>query len=126
MGSDFDIDKLYNDFNATIYEDGKIRKLNNSDLATYKRGEEYKNKLRVIKKYKEEIRKLEKAAKEDKSLLVDNTRKINTKRAQITAMTLELEKERNGLSQHEYLANHIVTGKQIGRASCRERVSSPV
>jgi len=29
MGSDFDIDKLYNDFNATIYEDGKIRKLNN-------------------------------------------------------------------------------------------------
>ena len=53
MGSDFDIDKLYNDFNATIYEDGKIRRLNNSDLSTYKKGEEYKNKLRVIKKYKE-------------------------------------------------------------------------
>ena len=26
---------------------------------------------------------------------------------------------------HNYIA-HIVTGKQIGRASCRERVSSPV
>ena len=113
MGSDFDIDKLYNDFNATIYEDGKIRKLNNSDLATYKRGEEYKNKLRVIKKYKEEIRKLEKEAKEDESLLTDNTRKINTKRTQITAMTLELEKERNGLSQHEYLANHRALPKKL-------------
>ena len=113
MGSDFDIDKLYNDFNATIYEDGKIRKLNNSDLATYKRGEEYKNKLRVIKKYKEEIRKLEKEAKEDESLLADNTRKINTKRAQITAMTLELEKERKGLSQHEYLANHRNLPKKL-------------
>ena len=113
MGSDFDIDKLYNDFNATIYEDGKIRRLNNSDLVTYKKGEEYKNKLQVIKKYKEEIKTLEKEAKEDKSLLVDNTRKINTKRTQISAMSLELEKERNGLSQHEYLANHRALPKKL-------------
>lgn len=113
MGSDFDIDKLYNDFNATIYEDGKIRKLNNSDLATYKRVEEYKNKLRVIKKYKEEIKTLEKETKEDNSLLAENTRKINTKRTQISAMSLELEKERNGISQHEYLANHRNLPKKL-------------
>ena len=30
------------------------------------------------------------------------------------------------LQRPEYLGGNIVTGKQIGRASCRERVSSPV
>ena len=68
-----------------------------------------------------------------KALLVDE--KNQQKRDDIYS---EIEKEENTLREIIYSFpvsrvkdkcadySHIVTGKQIGRASCRERVSSPV
>lgn len=52
MGSDFDVDKLFQDMVNTIYEDGSIRKVDRSDYNNYKSFKEYKRKLKAVKNLK--------------------------------------------------------------------------
>ena len=60
----------------------ELERLNQENLLAEKNKE-------AVKEQEKQLAQQEKEAKEDKSLLVDNTRKINTKRTQISAMSLE-------------------------------------
>lgn len=52
MGSDFDVDKMFQDYVNTTYEDGKLRRLNASDLKIYNDVNQYKSALKALKQAK--------------------------------------------------------------------------
>ena len=53
MGSDFDVDKMYQDFINTVYEDGKLRRLTPADLVLRNKINEYREELRNLKNAKD-------------------------------------------------------------------------
>lgn len=81
MGSDFDVDKLYQDFINTFYEDGKLRRITEEDKKSLEDYEAYRDKLKRIKRAKE---------KEDYNAA--------------NIMASELEGMRGDMSQEDYLA----------------------
>lgn len=52
MGSDFDVDKMFQDYVNTTYEDGKLRRLNSIDVSTQEQTNEYKKILKALKQAK--------------------------------------------------------------------------
>ena len=58
MGSDFDVDKLYQELNNTYYKDGKLEKLSQKHLDLYNQKQDYLVKLKKIKELKEKVKTL--------------------------------------------------------------------
>lgn len=91
MGSDFDVDKLYQDLVNTHYEDGKLSKLNKSHFSTFKEFKDYKKKLKTIKRLKRE------------GEVEQDEQKKKTIFTRVDIISKELEKTRGELTQEEYL-----------------------
>lgn len=91
MGSDFDVDKLFQDLYNTVYEDGKVRKLTKADYEQDKEFKAYREKLKAIKKRKEKA-----------DITLDEAEKRNLIK-EIDIIAKELADIRGDVSQSDYL-----------------------
>lgn len=100
MGSDFDVDKLFQDMVNTVYEEGRLKKIGNVEYKEYAIYKDYKRKLKVIKNLKRQINEVEEG-------------KANTLMARIGGITAELGNMRGTMTQEEYLDKYRNFPKDI-------------